>query len=889
MSYNLSIQHTESTGISTHDSILEDTTIFVDISSNEKDELHKWLATPDCSINHVTALSKRATGTSQWIFRVAAYLKWKKEGKFLWIQGKAGSGKTIVVASIIENLKISGNSGLVVYHYFDLRNNAGEKRSYQGLLLNLLVQLGIQSNRIHPALKSLYELFKNRHLVFKPTNNKLADIFMTVIRDLVQRKHQLYIIIDALDECNDSDSPWVLDLLFKVTRFPMVGIVISSRNHPHHNFKCVAISLDHNNRVNTDISHVIEDQSQKMFKIPALQLEVKQLLLQKVDEGFRYIECQLHVFKEYAESKHAIGVPTQLPSDLKETYTQAIAEYKKNINHSEEFHHLLLWLLYSFEPLHKDQVAAILCMKLVDSSTVPSSVALISDLGSIVNTTLIAVDAQDIVQFSHASVKEFLLEIRDNIQVKELFNVNAQLAHNIMAHMCLTYLLQYTHYEDTDSETKFVGESLRVFKHYATQYWAEHSKYNENSDTPFEDTLTLTQKFLEDSPKQFMNWKRNYNYMGDKIATGSQIFQDCHPVHVVAFFGLRNSTQRLLAKITSTQNNTSGEMLGTALQTAAFGGQKEIVQLLLRYHADVNIQGGYHGTALQAAISGRSKSVTHLLLEYNADVNAEGGYYGTAIQAAASGGDQDIVQLLLKHNANPNVQGGYYGTALQAAAFKGHSEIIEMLLKIGATVNTLGGIYGSALQAAVAENYQNIIQILLKHNANPNTRGGYYGTALQAAAFWGYKETIQLLLKYSADINMQGGEYGTALQAAVAGSHKDTIQILLDKGADISIQGGYYGTALHAAAFLGYKEILQLFLRYNVDVNTQGGEYGTALQAAAIKGHKNIIELLIKHGAKINAQGGQHGTALQIAENNDQQDLIEFLLEHGADVDAYVY
>ncbi|KAJ3753717.1 ankyrin repeat-containing domain protein [Lentinula raphanica] len=813
MSYNLSIEHTESTGIPTHNSILEDTTIFYDSPSNEIVELHKWLATwtPDCAINHSTALGKRAVGTSEWILTTLVYKKWKKEGNFLWLQGKAGSGKTIVIASIIENLKKSNSLGFLAYHYFDLRSNTGEKRSYQGLLLNLLFQLGIQNNKYHSALNSLYLLSKNKHLDFKPTNSKLANIIITITRDIVQRRHQ----------------------------------------------------------VNTDIDHMIEERLQTIYKAPVFQAEVKKLLLQKVNEGleifrFFYIECQLHVLKT-STSRDALKALAQLPSDLKETHIRAIANCKKNI---------------------------IVSMNL-KSSTVPSNVGLLLGLENMVDTTLITVDAQKIVQFAHASVKECLLEIRDNMQMKELYNLNAQLAHNIMAHMCLIYLLQHTHYEDTQSETKFVGKSLRVFKHYATQYWAEHSKYNENSDTPFEDTLTLTQKFLENSPSQFMSWKRNYIYMGDKITSGSKIFRNCHPMHVVAFFGLRNSAQWLITKTIPTQNDTSsvinvlGEMLGTALQTAAFGNQMGMVQLLLRFHADVNIQGGYFGTALQAAISGRSNEITQLLLEHNANVNAEGGYYGTAIQAAASARNKHIIRLLLRHNANPNIQRGYYGTALQAAAFWGHTEIIELLLKKGVAINTLGGIYGSALQAAVAENHQGIIEILLKHNANPNAQGGYFGTALQAAAFWGYKEIIQMLFKYRTDVNMQGGEYGTALQAAVIGKHKTIIQILLDKGADISSQGGYYGTALHAAAFLGYEEILELFIRYGVDVNTQGGEYGTALQAATVNSHKDIIELLLKHGAKINAQGGQHGTALQIAEKNGHEDLIDFLLEHGADVRAH--
>ncbi|KAJ3817594.1 hypothetical protein F5880DRAFT_1734805, partial [Lentinula raphanica] len=410
-SYNLSIEHTKSTDITTYNSILEDTTIFHDSSSNEIVELHKWLATwtPDCSINYSTALSKRAIGTNEWISNAAVYKKWKKEGKFLWLQGKAGSGKTILV------------------------DNSEKKRTYQGLLFNLILQLGIQNNKIHSALKSIYT---NQHLEFKPTNAKLADSIITITRDLVQRKHQ----------------------------------------------------------VNADIDHFLDNQLQTIYTNPAYQVEMKKLLMQKVDEG----------------STVALQALAQLPSDLKETYICAIAKCKKNEFYSEDVHRLLQWLLYSFEPLHMDQVTVILDLDF-NSPIVDPNPFILGGLHRIVNTTLVTVDAQNIVQFAHASVKEFLLESQNDGQVKELFDINAQLAHNTIAHMCLIYLLQY------NSETRFVEGILTMFKYYATQYWAEHSKYNENSGTPFQDTLNMTQKFIGNSPRQFMNWKQNYSYMGDKI------------------------------------------------------------------------------------------------------------------------------------------------------------------------------------------------------------------------------------------------------------------------------------------------------------------------------------------------------------------------------------
>ncbi|KAJ3769349.1 hypothetical protein FB446DRAFT_812359 [Lentinula raphanica] len=74
--------------------------IIYKLSNNEERKFIKWLdAAPDSSINFSTAFDKIAPGTSQWILENSSYLDWKEEQqkKILWIQGKAGSGKTLLI------------------------------------------------------------------------------------------------------------------------------------------------------------------------------------------------------------------------------------------------------------------------------------------------------------------------------------------------------------------------------------------------------------------------------------------------------------------------------------------------------------------------------------------------------------------------------------------------------------------------------------------------------------------------------------------------------------------------------------------------------------------------------------------------------------------------
>ncbi|KAJ3837046.1 hypothetical protein EV361DRAFT_921243 [Lentinula raphanica] len=69
------------------------------VSKDKEKKLIDWLAAPDCSANFVAASDKRVTGTGKWVLEDPIYLDWlkKDKGSILWIQGKAGSGKTCLL------------------------------------------------------------------------------------------------------------------------------------------------------------------------------------------------------------------------------------------------------------------------------------------------------------------------------------------------------------------------------------------------------------------------------------------------------------------------------------------------------------------------------------------------------------------------------------------------------------------------------------------------------------------------------------------------------------------------------------------------------------------------------------------------------------------------
>ncbi|KAF4626579.1 hypothetical protein G7Y89_g11575 [Cudoniella acicularis] len=355
-------------------------------------------------------------------------------------------------------------------------------------------------------------------------------------------------------------------------------------------------------------------------------------------------------------------------------------------------------------------------------------------------------------------------------------------------------------------------------------------------------------------------------------------------------------------------NALGGGMHRSALQSALAKGRIELARLLVARGADVNCTGGFYGSALAVASGGGNKHMVQQLLKLGADVNAPGsGKYGNALHQATAGGYGRIVQRLLEAGGDvnpPNCR--RWCNPLQAAATRGDHGTFELLLEAGADINARGGWQGSALQAASESGYCKMVERLLDKGVDVNTHGdGEYdpGTALQAASTGGDIQIVQLLLKHGADVNIQSGKgrydaHGTPLQAASSRGHSQVVQLLLDSGADVNLPGRDYGSALQAASGRGHDQIVRMLLAHGAEVNSQGDKehaersdsledrnfkkYGNALQAASAGGHYQTVQLLLDSRADINAQNKDYGTALEAALACGQEKMVQLLLEHGA-------
>ncbi|KAJ3811462.1 hypothetical protein F5876DRAFT_75821 [Lentinula aff. lateritia] len=539
------------------------------ISSDDSTTINHWLDGPDCSANYVAAADKKFQGTGEWVFDLDKYKQWRSKPGVLWIQGPAGSGKTVLTTTILDDVqKVYPNA--VWYHYFDTRDNTGLQTTYRGFLLSLIQQMGLEDKGINPALYALYKSNKFK----KVPSSELQKVLEIMIKE----RNGGYIVVDAMDECTEVSR--VLDWLsaFSVK----LWILVTSRIQADGFGKGVLqFALGgKESHINEDIAIYLESKIDIHSKFEGeVQSNIKETLKKGAHGVSRWAECRLRAVQKCSTARSVRKVLNRLPSDLQKTYEQALKKCQEE-EENEEAQHLLLWLLYAYEPLTTKQINAIMA---VDHPHMEVQVE------KVIDSTLVTVGQNNIVQLAHASVKEYLIIYSQAKQTKDLFELNEQLAHDIMMQTTIIYLLQKENvpYKETP------------FGIFAVKNWLSHASKVEMFKIQGK-AQSLIQIMLDDKDVYFARWKE----MSLRYEDGWEKSTQATPLYYGALHGLYEVIQKLIGKLNlGIDINISGGTYGTSLQAASFKGYGSVVKLLLEKGANVNAQGGEYGNALQAASS----------------------------------------------------------------------------------------------------------------------------------------------------------------------------------------------------------------------------------------------------------------------------------------------
>ena len=333
-----------------------------------------------------------------------------------------------------------------------------------------------------------------------------------------------------------------------------------------------------------------------------------------------------------------------LPDDLDETYERILKGIPKTNQHHVQ--RVLQCLAMAFRPLRVHELAQILtfspdgiegedAMLDVNSPLEDQEQELLSACPSLI--TVVDSLGLRVVQFSHFSVKEFLMSGRLSASGEDIsrYHIFPDVAHTTIAQTSLGVLLCLDHRVD--------GLMARnTLAGYAAAHWVSHVQVAKTSSH-----IMQMMEILFDSDKpHFAAWVRIYNM--DNLSWSPD--WDTAPLYYAALCGFYNLVEHLIKKNPGHANTLRGRH-DYPLVAALYKGHIQVANLLLQHGAYINGRGTYGRTPLHHVIARLDETVVdavRFLLEHGADANSQQSDLRTPLHLAAAWGNDKVTQILLQ-------------------------------------------------------------------------------------------------------------------------------------------------------------------------------------------------------------------------------------------------
>ena len=575
----------------------------------------------------------------------------------------------------------------------------------------------------------------------------------------------------------------------------------------------------------------------------------------------------------------------KLPETLDATYERALLGIEKTKR--EYAYRLFQCLVVSIRPLRVEELAEVLAVLLdtgedpeyhVDWRPEDAQQSVLSTCSSLI--TIANVDGSSVVQFSHFSVKEFLMSSRLANAGGHLspYHILTHSAHSIIARASLGVLLSLG-----DQVDKTIVEK-RPLALYASQYWVDHAKFEGVSPTIHD----LMERLFDPDKPHFATWIWLYDMdrpWGGHMMVGPGPRQPkATPLYYASLCGLCDLV-KCLATTHPWDVNASGGVYDTALHAACVQREINTARALLEHGANIHIIDERGRSPLHSASRRGHADVVELLLQYGADVDIEEAEtLWTPLHFAAQNGELEICRLLLEYGATIDKTTNQQETPLHVTSRSGNLEIARFLIEQGADITSRHNRGWTPLHMASRHGHLDLVEIFLEGDVDINS---HEGTPLNLASASGNLEVARFLIEHGAEVNCSDKRGWTPIHSAARNGHLENVQLLLNHGTDVQVRNRDQETPLILASQGGHVDVSRLLIGHQADIHTVSNSGWEPLHFASRYGHAGIVQLLLDHGADVNVWTADLWAPLHLASTNGHLDVAALLLKHDAEVDIH--
>ncbi|KAI8954389.1 hypothetical protein F4801DRAFT_575466 [Xylaria longipes] len=861
--------------------------------------------------------------TCSWLLEKAEYVDWIDATKFdqhrgfLWVKGKPGTGKSVLLKYALANLRTTASNRIQISFFFNARGNELEKSTI-GMYRSLLVQLYEKLPRLQRAFDALGLSPTVATESLAGSIESLKDLFEQTIRLLGTTP--IVCCVDALDECDDSQARDMVAFFHRLgdiskainVRF---WVFFTSRHYPHITItKGLHLVLESQKGHDRDIYEYIEKMC--TFGNGKMARNLKSRMQEKASGVFLWVVLVVKILnKEHDEGRTMRRLQdrlSEIPSDLHELFRDLLTRDTRN---KDELFLCLQWLLFSARPLTPEELYFAILSGTEPEEVIPWDIEevprdtiakfiLNSSKGLAESTTL----DEPTVQFIHESVRDFLLK-EDGLRtvwsdLGENFRGESQ---DRLTRCCRRYLdddvmatLDFPAYSELYSELsrqkladiRQIAIQKFPFLLYSVRYIFYHSdlaEYENTSQGNLLRSLPLT------------NWIQLYNVIQDEenykrlfvpyhnLATSYQGLFTPYSPRASLFYVLAESNRISLVKrhfSTSCCFDIEDERYGAPIFAALVAGNNDLLSIMLLAHAANQPPDPFLEGILKPYMN-EPRFFTRM--DPNFYFNRDVGILDTLSQQ----GDEIIFAFYLAANRSHIDQPDQSGrTPLSYSAGRGHGGLVQWLLGTGdVNADSKSRTGRTPLSYAAEEGHSSVVRRLMREDGvDPDSESTSGRTPLSYAAEKGHKEIVSLLLA-TEGVNPDPKDTHKHRELppfVVERNHNDIAQ-MLSSTTDINIDYRdceFEGTCLLWATKHENEPVVKLLLEKNADVDAITRTGRTALALAAENGNGEIAGYLIEKGAHINTSDNLGWTPLLLAAKAGHSAIVRMLVGKNGDIEA---
>ncbi|KAH6867707.1 hypothetical protein B0T10DRAFT_325318 [Thelonectria olida] len=816
--------------------------------------------------------------TCHWFLKHREYLSWLDFNRqahhhgFLWIRGKPGAGKSIIMKFLYTKMKKKDRhlQILTSSFFFNARGEYLEK-SVSGMYRSLLLQL-------LEGLPDLQQVLDDPDLVPRnqtdcPSVNVLKDLFRNAVLSLGRRYFTCF--VDALDECDEQQVEDMVgffeELAEQCTQCDVrLRICFSSRHYPYIDIRSgIRLTLEGQPGHTEDLENYIANRLQ--IRDPALVEKLKPVMLKKAAGVFLWVALVVDILnKENCRGRLALQTRlAETPSGLSELFKDLLRRDKE---HMAALRLSILWILFAERPLKPGEYYHALWSGLsqegLGDREMPSvNVLDVSDcfekcvISSSKGLAEITKAKQPTVQFIHESVRDFLIKDKGLHELwPELGADWESLSHERLKLCCNAYVhhpavgesISKRHSDATPGIQKHLSKQY-PFLEYASQFILYHA--NAAAD------VVSQQQFLD----QFSvpDWTRIFNFFEKHEIR--RYGQKADILYILADRELPSLIRTRLKENPSI--NVRGERYGYPLLAAMAKGNKHSVTALLGLSSNVR-----DGVDITVGLESSMESVRK---------------YHTPFSWACENGHHDIAKLLHQRGTHIDEVDGQQGwTGLLGASENGHVEVAKWLIDNGAAVEKEDKRGRMPLSWAAVGGNEAVVRLLLDNGVAIESKSKDNRTSLSLAAEGGHEAVVQLLLDKGAAVESNDNSSQTPLSWAAAKGYEVVVRLLIDKGAAVESKDNSGRTPLLWATVKGHEAVVRLLIDKRAAIESKDINGRTPLSWAATGLVKSIVRLLLDKGAAIESKDNNGRTPLSWAATKGYQNVVRLLLDKGAAIES---